>query len=196
MINNSQNTEPKKKRIRKTSHVEISQAEMEIFKKETYPHEKLSNKDFILRLYLDVNSKKANITFPPENFTNNKRLQITISIYENEKAEIEHKGMNPREYIANTFRSALYGDNYISSDYSINVAEISKLFKKLTVQLRNLRFLFEDCPPEERAILIENTLKLEEKISKFADSPNLNQFFEPLQISRKYTSRKRNLKAE
>ncbi len=196
MINNSQNTEPKKKRIRKTSHVEISQAEMEIFKKETYPHEKLSNKDFLLRLYLDVNSKKANLAFPPENFANNKRLQITISIYENEKAEIEHKGMNPREYIANAFRSALYGDNYISSDYYINTFEISKLFKKLSVQLRNLRALFEECPPEERARLIENAIKLEEKISKFADSPNLKQFFEPLQIKRKFTSRKRNLKAK
>lgn len=196
MINNSQNTEPKKKRIRSTSHVEISQAEMEIFKKETYPHEKLSNKDFILRLYLDVNSKKANITFPPRNFVNNKRHRITISIYENEKAEIEHKGMNPREYIANAFRNALYGDNYISSDYYVNMAEISKLFKKLSVQLRNLRVLFEECPPEEKSLLIENTIKIENQISKFADSPNLNKFFEPLQIRRRFTSRKRNLKVE
>nr|WP_315083531.1 hypothetical protein [uncultured Campylobacter sp.] len=196
MINNSQNTEPKKKRIRETSHVEISQNKMEKFKREIYPYEKLSNKDFILRLCLDVNSKKANLAFPPENFANNKRLQITISIYENEKAEIEHKGMNPREYIANAFRSALYGDNYISSDYSINAAEISKFFKKLTVQLRTLRLLFEQCPPEERALLIENTIKLEDKISKFADAPNLNKFFEPLQIRRRFTSRKRNLKVE
>ena len=196
MINNSQNIEPKKKRIRETSHVEISQNKMEKFKRELYPYEKISNKDFILRLCLDANSKKANITFPPKNFINNKRLQITISIYENEKAEIEHKGMNPREYIANAFRSALYGDNYISSDYYVNTAEISKLFKKLTVQLRNLRALFEECPPEERALLIENTAKLIDKISKFADAPNLNKFFEPLQIRRKFTSRKRNLKAK
>jgi hypothetical protein len=196
MINNSQNTEPKKKRIRKTSHAEISQTEMEKFKREIYPYEKLSNKDFILRLYLEANSKNANITFPPRNFINNRRHQITISIYENEKAEIEHKGMNPREYIANAFRNALYGDNYISSDYYVNTAEISKLFKKLSVQLRNLRVLFEECPPEERALLIENTIKIENQISKFADAPNLNKFFEPLQIRRRFTSRKRNLKVE
>lgn len=181
----------KPKRIRDISYVEIPKDKMNAFKNELYPNEKLSNKDFILRLIQNALMNRSPEEFPPMNFAENKRHGIMILLYDCELKAIIDRGFIPREFISNAFRSVLYGNNYVTSKYYIDIAKISQKFKKLYAQLRDLIQLFltsSNLNQTEKESLIEFTYKVEEQILSYANSPKLKDFFEPLHVTRKFTS--------
>ena len=186
-----QNPIQKSKRFRDISYFEIPKDEMNFFKNELYPNENLSNKNFLLRLIQNELMNRSPEEFPPMNFAENKRHSIIILLYDCELEVIINRGFTPREFISNAFRSVLYGSNYITSKYYVDIAEISQKFKKLYAQLRDLIQLLSassNLNQTEKENLIESTYKVEEQILSYANSPKLKDFFEPLHVTRKFTS--------